>query len=116
MTKSARSMKLILLAGVLTALLVTTAASSFGPSATTHNGVVWGYAEGKFISIRGFGKNLYDYNITPKTTILPADLASGLGAGAYVTVVGQCYTRAATSGCIALQIWIRLPAGGHAPK
>lgn len=115
MRKSSHSMKLILLAGVLAALLVTTAASSFGPSATTHNGVVWGYTEGKFISIRGYGRNLYDYNITPKTKILPESLASGLGAGAYVTVVGQCYTTAATSGCIALQIWICLPAGGHAP-
>ncbi len=99
-----------LVVAALAAVIVTTAASFVGPSATTRNGVVYNYSAGKSIGIRGFGRDLYDYNLTSKTLVLPTALAGGLGAGAQVTVVGQCYTRAATSGCIALQIWIRLPA------
>ncbi len=102
--------KAALIAGVLVVAIATTAASFVGPTANTRNGVVYSFSAGKFIGIRGFQRDLYEYNITPKTLVLPTALASGLGAGAQVTVVGQCYTRAATSGCIALQIWIRLPA------
>lgn len=109
-------MKLALVAGVLTAVIVTSAASFFSPSANTRNGVVYGYVAGKSISIRGFARNLYDYNLTDKTQILPTALASGVGAGAQVTVVAQCFSTSATSGCTALQIWVRMPApaGGSA--
>lgn len=92
------------------AVIATTAASFVGPSANTRNGVVYSYTAGKSIGIRGFGRDLYEYNMTSKTLVLPTALASGLGAGAQVTVVGQCYTTSGTSGCTALQIWIRLPA------
>ncbi len=99
-----------LVAGVLAAVIVTTAGSFVGPGANTKNGVVYAYTAGKSIGIRGFGRDLYQYNITSKTLVLPTALSNGLGAGAQVTVVGYCYTKALTSGCTALQIWIRLPA------
>ncbi len=117
MNKFPKWTKLALVAGILATLIVTSAASFFGPSANTRNGLVYGWTPGKFISIRGFGRTLYDYNLTDKTQILPSALASGVGPGAQVTVVGQCYTTSATSGCTALQIWVRLPApaGGASP-
>lgn len=102
--------KAALVVGIMAAVIITTAASFAGPSANTRNGVVYSYSPGKSIGIRGFGRDLYEYNLTSKTLVLPTALANGLGAGAQVTVVGQCYTRSMTSGCTALQIWIRLPA------
>ena len=116
MNKFPTWMKLTLVAGVIATLIVTSAASFFSPSANTRNGVVYGYTAGKSISIRGFGRTLYEYNLTSKTQVLPTALASGVGPGAQVTVVAQCFTTSATRGCIALQIWVRMPApaGGTA--
>ncbi len=108
-------LKLAFVAGLLLALVATTAASFFGGAgANTHNGFVYSYVAGKSISIRGFGRELIEYNINSKTQILPAALSSGLRAGAQVTVVGQCYTRSMTSGCNAISIFITLPAAGSA--
>jgi hypothetical protein len=114
-------MKVALVAGLMTVLVVTSAfsfgkgAGTFGRgtgNANTKNGVVYAYTAGKFISIRGTGRTLYEYNITPKTKIYPTDLANGVGPGAQVAVVGQCYYTRLTNGCTALQIWVRLPAPG----
>lgn len=118
-------MKLALVAGLVAALFVTSAFSIgngggiFGHgtgNATTRNGVVYAYTAGKFISIRGTGRTLYEYNITANTKIYPADLASSVGVGAQVAVVGQCYYTRLTNGCIALQIWVRLWSPGLQPK
>ena len=117
--------KVALVAGLSVALLVTSAfsfsngAGIFGRgtgSASTRNGVVYAYSAGKFISIRGFGRTLYEYNITPNTKIYPADLANTIGPGAQVAVVGQCYYTRLTNGCMALQIWVRLWSPGLQPK
>ncbi len=112
MNKSPVWMKWALVAGVLAALVVTSAASFFMPSVNTRNGIVVSYVQGKTITIRGAGSVLYDYNLTSSTQVLPDSMSSGLNAGAQVTVYGQCFKTIATSGCIALNIWVRTPASG----
>lgn len=109
MEKSHRWPILALVAGLAAVLMVTSAAKFFVPSVNTRNGVVYAYTPGKSITIRGFGRAPYDYSLTSNTQILPSSLASGIGVGAQVTVVGQCFTTTATSGCIALNIWVRTP-------
>jgi hypothetical protein len=118
-------MKVALIAGLVIALFITSAfsfsngAGVFGRgsgNANTRNGVVYAYSAGKFISIRGFGRTLYEYNITANTKIFPESLASGIGPGAQVAVVGQCYYTKMTSGCTAIQIWVRLPMTGAGQK
>ncbi len=114
MNRSRVWLKLALIAGMVAALGATSAARFLMPSVNTHNGLVYGYNPGKSISIRSFGRELLDYNLTSNTQILPSSLASGLGTGAQVTVVGQCFSSTATSGCIALDIWVRTPANNGA--
>lgn len=112
MNKSPVWLKWALAAGVVAALMVTSAASFFMPSVNTRNGIVVAYVQGKTLTIRGAGSVLYDYNLTSATQVLPSSLASGMNAGAQVTVYGQCFKTIATSGCIALNVWVRTPASG----
>ncbi len=112
MNKSPVWLKWALAAGVVAALMATSAASFFMPSVNTRNGIVVAYQQGKTLTIRGAGSVLYDYNLTSSTQILPSSLASGMNAGAQVTVYGQCFKTIATSGCVALNVWVRTPASG----
>ena len=114
MSKSPVWLKWALAAGLVAALMATSAASFFMPSVNTRNGIVVSYVQGKTITIRGAGSVLYDYNLTSSTQVLPSSMASGLNAGAQVTVYGQCFKTIATSGCIALNIWVRTPASNGA--
>lgn len=110
MNKSPVWLKFAVAGVVLAAVMATSAARFLSPSVNTRNGIVYGYAPGKSITIKGFGRQPYDFNLTSNTQILPSSLASGLGAGAQVTIVYQCFTTSATSGCAALDIWVRTPA------
>ncbi len=104
-------LKLTLVAGVLAGLLVTSAARFFVPSVNTHNGVVYSYAAGKSLTIRGFSREPVDYILTSKTQILPTSLAGSLAVGDQVTVYAQCFSTRAASGCIALDIYIDRATG-----
>ncbi len=101
----------VAIAGLLVAVvMVTSAARVFSATVNTRNGIVYGYAPGKSITIKGFGRQPFDFNLNSNTQVLPSSLASGLGAGAQVTVVYQCFSTTATSGCLALDIWVHTPA------
>ncbi len=104
--------KLTLVAGVLAGLLVTSAARFLAPSVNTHNGLVYSYSPGKSLTIRGWGREPIDYILNSKTLILPASLAGSLAAGNQVTVYAQCFSTHATSGCLALTIYINSQSTG----
>ncbi len=99
-------MKLALVAGLLAGLLTTTAASSAPHSVNTHNGVVYGYSAGKSLTIRGFDRQAITFIVNASTQILPASDSGSLAAGNVVTVYAQCFSTHATSGCLALDVYI----------
>lgn len=103
-------LKFVVAGVVVTIVMATSAARFFSPSVNTRNGIVYGYTAGKSITIKGFDRQPFDYMLTSNTQILPSSLANGLGAGAQVTVVYQCFSTTATNACIALDIWVRTPA------
>lgn len=106
-------LKMTLVASLLAGLLVTSAARFLSPSVNTHNGVVYAYAAGKSLTIRGFSREPVDYILNSKTQILPSSLSGNLAAGDQVTVYAQCFTTHASSGCIALTIYITSTANAN---
>ncbi len=112
MNKYPMWLKLTLIAGVVGGLLVTSAARFLAPSVNTHNGVVYSYAAGKSLTIRGFAREPIDYVLNSSTQILPSSLSANLAAGDQVTVYAQCFATHATSGCVALTIYINQAVGG----
>ncbi len=110
MKKSPVWIKFAVAGAVVAVVMVTSAARFLSPSVNTRNGIVYGYAPGKSITIKGFDRQPFEYIVNSSTQILPDSLARGLAGGAQVTVVYQCFTTAATSGCLALDVWVRTPA------
>ena len=113
---------------LVAAFLATTAFSPRLPSIVVDNGAVSSYIAGKSLTIRTATAQ-DDFVLRSSTMILPSDQASGLGAGARVTVYGQCFTTAdlkqrasnqegqdrardkdISKFCYALVIYVRLPA------
>ncbi len=110
MKKSPVWMKLAVAGAIVAIVMATSAARFFSPTVNTRNGIVHGYTAGKSLTITGFSRQSFTYILNSNTQILPSSLSSGMGAGAQVTVVYQCFTTAATSGCVALDVWVRTPA------
>ena len=75
------------------------------------NGIVVGYTQGKSMTLREYGDNLVDFNLTSNTKVMqPSDISGNLDAGARVTVIASRLKSTQTDGWIALAVILRSPA------
>ncbi len=96
---------LILVVGVL-------ATMAFTVPVQMQTGIVVGYTQGKSMTVREFGHNLVNYNLTSSTKIIGASggTATGVNAGDSVTVMSYHMKTALTDGWIVLAVIDRSPA------
>ncbi len=99
-----KKLSLVVGALLIVGVLVT---SAFSFPLSVRNGSVLGYTAGKSLTIRGFDRNIVNYNVTTNTKVMPSDMSSDLKAGARVTVFADCFHSLKSSGCTALSIWVR---------
>ncbi len=101
--------KVSLVVGALLILgVLVTSAFSFPLSVRT--GSVIGFTAGKSLTLRGFDRDIVNYNMTTNTKVMPSAMSNDLKAGARVTVFADCFHTLKTSGCTALSIWVRMAA------
>ena len=75
------------------------------------NGIVVGYTQGKGITIREYGDNVVNFNLTSNTKVIQSSDSNGvLDAGARVTVVAWRMKSTQADGWMALAIIVRTPA------
>ena len=111
----------LLIAGVL-------ATMAFSRPLIVRNGVVRGYSANNSLTIVNHGEEL-TFTLPQDAQVLPQNSATGLGAGARVTVFAQCFHGGAASAtntvnngrqandhvCVALGVLVRAAAPGAVP-